>query len=514
MCYNPDRNEYLVGYFNAGVYDKDVVSYYRLDGTGNKIGSETMVPHDMTGSGGPHMCYNSTRHEYLIVFGGYTAVGTETHLQRVNAETGELIGGSPRVYTPAPERRNIAYSPRSDRYLLTIEDNGRILGMILDSTAVPITGTFAISDDTHVYSGTPRICYNSTDDEFFVPWVVNTQITWDAYAQRVRASDGALIGSNITVGNTAATEFPGGVAYDSDLNRYLVICDGEPSSPWVQFISASGTLIGSRIPVGGGYYQGGMSGIAWNSTTKEYLATWGHTYTDANFGRRISQTGAVIGEPFRINGYVQGFGNWDPIPVANTLNGEFLIVWQWQHDNVYVRRYKAAPLPAPDTQPPGPVTNLSLSRTPTAMNVSWTNPSDADFAATMIRVKAGSPPSGPGDGSLVVHEPNCPGTTESITDAAEPKGILLCYAAFAHDLAGNYADATTACGTLVAGDFDRDDDVDQPDFGRLQACFSGSGVPHSVECEDADFDIDGDVDGTDFTLFQFCVGGPDEPPGC
>ena len=135
-----------------------------------------------------------------------------------------------------------------------------------------------------------------------------------------------------------------------------------------------------------------------------------------------------------------------------------------------LRRYKAYPLPAPDTQPPGPVTNLTLTPTPAGMNLSWTNPSTADFSATMIRVKAGSPPSGPADGKLVVDQPNCPGTPASFTDTAEPRGTLLCYAAFAHDLAPNYAIAATACGMLVGGDFDGDNDIDQADFD----CYSGA----------------------------------------
>jgi hypothetical protein len=257
-----------------------------------------------------------------------------------------------------------------------------------------------------------------------------------------------------------------------------------------------------------------MAGIAWSPVTKEYLATWAHCCSAGNFGRRISQAGAGIGEPFRTNGDVQGFGNWDPLPVANTVTGEFLIEWFWQYDNVYVRRYKAFPLPAPDTQAPGSVTNLTVSRTPAGMNLSWTNSSTPDFSATLIRVKAGSAPAGPNDGRLVVDKPNCPGTTDSLMDTAEPKGTLLCYAAFARDLAGNYAPAATACGTVVAGDFDADNDVDQEDFGRLQACFSGSGTSSPPGCEDADFDLDGDVDQEDFARFISCRDGPGRPPAC
>ena len=181
---------------------------------------------------------------------------------------------------------------------------------------------------------------------------------------------------------------------------------------------------------------------------------------------------------------------------------------------MYIRRYKAYPLPAPDTLPPGPVTSLTLSRTPTSMNLSWTNPSTPDFSATMIRVKAGSPPSGPTDGTLVVDQGNAPGTSDSFTHTGINKGILYCYAAFAHDLvAPNYATAATACGRLVAGDFDGDNDVDQGDFGVMQSCLSDPSESGSG-CEDADFDGDGYVGDLDMGLFLNCMNGPNHPPGC
>jgi len=63
-------------------------------------------------------------------------------------------------------------------------------------------------------------------------------------------------------------------------------------------------------------------------------------------------------------------------------------------------------------------------------------------------------------------------------------------------------------------DFDRDDDVDQADFGILQTCLSGAGQPSDAGCAPADLDPDGDVDAGDFAVFQGCVGGANRPPAC
>jgi hypothetical protein len=64
------------------------------------------------------------------------------------------------------------------------------------------------------------------------------------------------------------------------------------------------------------------------------------------------------------------------------------------------------------------------------------------------------------------------------------------------------------------GDFDIDRDVDQEDFGHLQACFSGATHPYEAGCEDADLDRDDDVDLEDFAEFQECMAGANQPPAC
>lgn len=69
----------------------------------------------------------------------------------------------------------------------------------------------------------------------------------------------------------------------------------------------------------------------------------------------------------------------------------------------------------------------------------------------------------------------------------------------------------------IRSDFDGDDDVDQEDFGHLQACFSGGGVNQETpECADARLDDDGDVDEDDFAVFSGCMSGAGVPadPSC
>ena len=61
----------------------------------------------------------------------------------------------------------------------------------------------------------------------------------------------------------------------------------------------------------------------------------------------------------------------------------------------------------------------------------------------------------------------------------------------------------TVEGPDILADFDDDGDVDQEDFGHLQICFTGPGIPQTDPvCRDARLDGDNDVDHDDFIVFR------------
>jgi hypothetical protein len=86
--------------------------------------------------------------------------------------------------------------------------------------------------------------------------------------------------------------------------------------------------------------------------------------------------------------------------------------------------------------------------------------------------------------------------------------------------------APGSCGTapivdmgayeFIAGDYDRDGDLDTSDLNVFRSCISGPLVAYASGCAKADFDRDGDVDLSDFGVLQRCYSGAGRlvAPGC
>jgi hypothetical protein len=171
--------------------------------------------------------------------------------------------------------------------------------------------------------------------------------------------------------------------------------------------------------------------------------------------------------------------------------------------------------PPADQAPPGPVTGLSATSEGTSIRLSWAHPSSPDFMGTRILFRRDRFPTGPADGTLLVDQPGDP-AGRSLFRQAEVQDGAYYYAAFAHDSAPNYAmpaKLKAAVGQASAMDFDGDGDVDQSDFGILQACLSQNAIV-PPDCSFADVNTDYVVDSIDVVLFASCMAGAAVSPGC
>jgi hypothetical protein len=109
-----------------------------------------------------------------------------------------------------------------------------------------------------------------------------------------------------------------------------------------------------------------------------------------------------------------------------------------------------------------------------------------------------------GIGDVCDNCPNVPNPDQMDTDH---DGVSDACDTCPNTIPGATVDAT-GCPPVVPGDFDRDGDVDQSDFGHLQVCLSGAGIAqNNANCQDAKLDPDSDVDHSDVVIFKGCRSG-------
>lgn len=102
----------------------------------------------------------------------------------------------------------------------------------------------------------------------------------------------------------------------------------------------------------------------------------------------------------------------------------------------------------PDTTPPANVTNFQATPTPArTIMLTWTNPTDPDFAGVVIRRSFDNYPTSPTDGELVFD-----GLAESFEDTRFTPADYnrpVYYTIFAYDLVGNFSSGAVAQATII-----------------------------------------------------------------
>jgi len=96
-----------------------------------------------------------------------------------------------------------------------------------------------------------------------------------------------------------------------------------------------------------------------------------------------------------------------------------------------------------DVEPPGQIANFTAKRWDGAIELFWQNPSDSDFAGTLIRARTDHFPVSKTDGELVADIPGSPGSQQSFMHEGLENGVTYYYAAYAYDNAGNYSEPVT-----------------------------------------------------------------------
>jgi hypothetical protein len=141
-----------------------------------------------------------------------------------------------------------------------------------------------------------------------------------------------------------------------------------------------------------------------------------------------------------------GQGPIGPAAVGSTLE---------LHDGFWGAVGTGEAVPA-DTLPPSAVAIFTAAPLDTAIDLNWTNPSDADFAGTFIRYSTTTYPATPTDGSVVPNGfagrfYNTPGSADSYTHGGLTNTTTYYYTAFAFDNSVNYATGVSDSATPFDG---------------------------------------------------------------
>lgn len=291
--------------------------------------------------------------------------------------TGAVHLGNVYVYDASGEAVPAQMTVTATETLLVVE------GAALARAQYPVTidpelGTndFRISymgRDTSFDAYDAAVAYNSHDDEYLVVWYADSDAgslvdgEYEIYGQRIRPSDGAMLGSRIRISNMGPIGDPlydathPAVAYNSAQNEYLVVWEADDNSGslvdnefeiYGQRLSATGSGLGAndfRISDMGSdgdtNFNAHYPAVAYNADYDEYLVVWSGDDDSAGlvndeyeiWGQRLFSTGAAVGGDFRISD-MGGTGNaayagTTPAVVYNPTANEYLVVWAGS-DNV------------------------------------------------------------------------------------------------------------------------------------------------------------------------------------
>ena len=214
-----------------------------------------------------------------------------------------LLGNNFTLSGPGCRFPDVAFGNVSGRYLVVWTDYNvtRIYGRFVEASGTPGSAVFPVSDAGFgaLY---PAIAFNAASNEFVVTWDDAGDRGGVIYGQRVRGSDGALMGTNFAIG-TLYGGIRSAVAWSPVNNVYLVVYWGNSGGVidiFGQRVSGAGALLGGNFNISNDAIFSGYPAVAWGAAN-QFLVTWDNE--DGNIhGRRIDPaTGALLGSPIIVS---------------------------------------------------------------------------------------------------------------------------------------------------------------------------------------------------------------------
>jgi len=309
VSWNPDNGEYMV-LWTETTSNNDLYGQ-RIAATGELLGARVAVAVAPNHQSNPSIAWNTTQHEYLVVWAdsrnGETA---DLYGKRLKAD-GSLLGADFPV-SQAPYGQgspDLVWNATLNEYLVVWQDLRRnpvagvpqLIGIRLTQAGVPI-GEEIIVDAHSSGQYDPAIAWNSSANEYLVTWTSDRYgLGPDNIYARGIDSQGKVIGNTFAVTSNSYEHSAANVAYNSLSDEYLITWSGGAESPcrdvYAQRVSADGLLIAAEIPIATGANEQCAPQLAWNPQVDQYLIVWTEYRAETQkdiFGQRLSGFGPSV----------------------------------------------------------------------------------------------------------------------------------------------------------------------------------------------------------------------------
>ncbi len=524
VAYSPEEDCYLAVWVDYGVPGLPAVRGRFIDLTDDGLVPQPAfdVSDPAERAFFPSVAYNPTNREFLVTFDRENAQGLpplSIRGRRVSASQQTVEGGVFSISTTINGQESAAaWSTTSRCYVVVYSNRVNVYAQRLDATGGLIGGELTINDASAA-SLYPAISWNPIADTFLIAWIHAPPVGNLDYVRRRRISAAwQLLDDPQTITDGGHESHPT-MVHDDVSGRWIVQYNdnshpGQSFDQYARFVRDDGTPDGGAFPIANtSYFEGDTilgsdiafapaAGMYFSSFTVVPTGVCGQLCSRAGYRLR----GQVVLGPQGPDGNLMRHSN-----AADTFRNRFLTVWDGDPDHdenpsrIYAQLYAVAT----------PVNNLSATPGPARIRLDWTDPNDSEMTRVVICFSTTASPANPTEGTLLADLASTPGAASSFLHTGLDHNLTYFYTLFARDSIPIYSTGeSTDDKPALPGDFNHDKDVDQHDFGVLQACFSGNGQSYGSQCSDADLDADGDVDQDDFAVFQTCLGGPDSPPQC
>ncbi len=265
----------------------------------------------------------------------YDFVEEDIYGQRLSNQGESLDSSFPLVTTPIFQTHPAAAYDGFQSHLVVWQDERNaantdydIYGQIVDIRGTLPSINFPIStaaSDQYF----PAVASN-TQGEFLAVWQDSRHGNWDIYGQSI-SNKGTLSEDNFEISVAASDQCFPALAYgsDSDQDRYLIVWQDHRNGNWDIYgrcIVPDGDQ-GDIFPITVAEDNQERPDVVYNSINNEFLVIW-QDYRDVNwdiYGRRISGQCSPTGEEFPIA--QDPSRQWYPALAYNSSGSQYLAVW-------------------------------------------------------------------------------------------------------------------------------------------------------------------------------------------